>query len=594
MLKKIIYPAILLFVTVYLYADVISFNVSVDKKTVPLNGSFVYSITVSGDGQNLPKYQIGNMPEFNRFEILTSQSMSIINGKTSMSVTYKYTLGPRKIGKFTIPPTKVIFDGKTHLTESIEIEVTPAKNVHSQSVQNLPASNNQQNLKKYRSSNSPGKLFVKATISKAIVYENEKLIYKFSFYTNVDLMSNPEHYPPDFSGFWNDGSKPKSHFEVIDGLNYRVDEVETTLYPVGTGIKTILPTKLKIAVMDFSTSDEMDDFFNSFVNIGRSQTKILETKAIDIKILPLPKEDKPFNFSGAIGDFKIKASVDKISAKTNEPVTLTVTVSGNGNMKSISGINFDLYDGLRKYETIVSNTSDNAKEFKTIFIPLISGEKEIPSATLSFFNPLKKRYEIIKTQRIKIQTTGDAVYSDKDVENNAKINVSCRDINYNKSIENLELYKGHLLKNPIFYLIFIPFVVLLIFSVWYRLYSNKYGINSFKKLKKSSFINFQKLIKEAESETLNNNFKQALNLIYQALIEIVNIKTGVVSDNLQQSQILDNLQKSGVDGECIDKMERILIKLDFYRFASVQLDKESISVLLDDVKIVSLILKNNV
>ena len=589
MLRKIIYSVMLLFLTIHLYADIISFIASIDKKTVSLNESFVYSITVSCEGQNLPEHQIGSMSEFNRFGTSTSRSMSIINGKTSMSVTYKYTLGPRKIGKFTIPPAKVIFNGKTHLTESNEIEATPAK-----SVQNFPPDNNQQNSKKNQSSNSAGKVFVKATINKTTAYENEKLVYKFSFYTNVDLISNPEPYPPDFSGFWNDGSKPKNHFEVIDGLNYRVNEVETTLYPVGTGVKTILPAKLKIAVMDFSAPDEMDDFFSLFTNMGQSQTKILETKALDIKILPLPKENKPFNFSGAIGDFKIKASVDKINVKTNEPVTLTVTVSGNGNMKSISDINFDLYDGLRKYETIVSNTSDNAKEFKTIFIPLISGKKEIPSATLSFFNPLKKQYEIIKTQSIKIQATGDAVYSDKDVENNAKINVERKDINYNKSIKNLKLYNGHLLKNPVFYSIFVPFIVLLIFSVClcYRLYSNKSGINPYKKLKRSGFINFQKLIKNAESEILNNNFKQALNLIYQALIEIINIKTGVMSDNLQQSQILDNLQKSGVDGEGINKMNEILVKLNFHKFASVQLDKESISVLLDDVKTVSFILKD--
>ncbi|MCA6070435.1 MAG: BatD family protein [Endomicrobium sp.] len=591
MLKKIVYSVILLFATVYLYADIISFRASIDKKTVPLNESFVYSITVSGDDQNFPEHQIGSIPEFNRFGTSISKSMSIINGKTSMSVTYEYTLVSRKIGKFTIPPAKVIFGCKTYLTESIEIEVTPAKSVHSQSVQNFPVSNNQQNSKKYQSSNSAGKAFVKATINKTTAYENEKLIYKFSFYTNVDLISNPEYYSPSFSGFWNDGSKPKSHFEVIDGLNYRVDEMETILYPVGTGVKTILPAKLKIAFMDFSVSDEIDEFFGLFANMGRRQIKILETKAIDVKILPLPKDDKPFNFSGAIGDFKIKASVDKINVKTNEPVTLTVTVSGNGNMKSVSNINFDLYDGLRKYETIVSNTLDNAKEFKTIFIPLISGEKKIPSATLSFFSPLKKRYEVIKTHSIKIQATGDAVYSDKGVENNTKINMRRKDINYNKSIESLELYNGHLLKNPVFYSIFIPFIVLLIFSVCYRLYSSNSGINPSKKLKKSGFINFQKLIKKAESKILNNNLKQALNLIYQALIEIVNIKTGVASDNLQQSQIFDNLQKSGVNGENIDKMKEILIKLNLYKFASVQLDKELISALLDDVKTVSLILK---
>jgi hypothetical protein len=203
----------------------------------------------------------------------------------------------------------------------------------------------------------------------------------------------PNTTPPGFSGFWNDGSKPKNHFEVIDGSNSRVDEIETTLYPVGTGLKGILPAKLKIAVMDFSLPSGMNDFFSFFADVGGGKTKILETESLEINFISLPKEGKPADFSGDAGDFEIKAVVDKKDVRINEPVTLTVTVSGNGNMKSVSGINFGVYSGLKKYDTIFASTSGNSKKFKTIFIPLVSGEKEIPAASLSFFSLLKKQYE---------------------------------------------------------------------------------------------------------------------------------------------------------------------------------------------------------
>jgi hypothetical protein len=57
-----------------------------------------------------------------------------------------------------------------------------------------------------------GKTFVKVSISKKTAYENEKLVYKFNFYLNVDLTPNSEYYRSDFSSFWNDGDRNPKMF----------------------------------------------------------------------------------------------------------------------------------------------------------------------------------------------------------------------------------------------------------------------------------------------------------------------------------------------------------------------------------------------
>jgi hypothetical protein len=82
--------------------------------------------------------------------------------------------------------------------------------------------------------------------------------------------------------------------------------------------------------------------------MGLDQTKILEleTETIEVKVLPFHREGRPHGFSGVVGGFKIEGSVDKKDAKTNEPVTLMVAVSRNGNMKSVSNIKFNSYDGF--------------------------------------------------------------------------------------------------------------------------------------------------------------------------------------------------------------------------------------------------------
>jgi hypothetical protein len=51
----------------------------------------------------------------------------------------------------------------------------------------------------------------------------------------------------------------------------------------------------------------------------------------------------------------------------------------------------------------------------------------------------------------------------------------------------------------------------------------------------------QKLVKKAGERILENNFEVSRNLLCQALIEIINMETGIKSDNLQKDQIVDNL-----------------------------------------------------
>jgi hypothetical protein len=577
MFKKIFYILILLFSTVSLYADVISFNASVDKKTVPLNDSFIYSIVIKGDSNNLPDHQIGNMFDFNRFGTSTSQSMTIINGKYNVSVTYRYTLGPKKVGKFTIPPATIKYNGKTYSTESIEIEVTPATNIHSTSSISSKQANVRQ--RQHSSQNPPGKAFVKASVNKKIVYENEKLTYKFSFYRNIDLVSNPEYYPPDFAGFWNDGSKPKERYEVVDGTNYHVDELETVLYPVGVGVKTISPTKLKISIIDFSGLD--DDFFSVFSNMGQGRNKILETNPIEVKVVALPKEGKPSDFSGAVGDFKINASLDKQTAQTSEPVTLTIIVKGNGNMKSVGNIHFSDYNGFKKYDTVVAKVSDTSKEFKTIFIPQLPGDKKIPAVSLSFFNPTKKQYEIIKTQPQTVVVTGEPIYVHDSSNEEPRIETTRKDINYNKQVKNLKPFKGHLIKKPSFYLVFVPFIILLLTIFAYK----KIATNPFRKRKDtSSRTKILKLLKNAELEASKNNVNLSVNLTYQALMEIITIKTRLVADNLSKDQINEKLLESGADKSYITKIMEIYDNINFYKFAAVSLDEKSIKILIDNTR----------
>ncbi|MDR2425625.1 MAG: BatD family protein [Endomicrobium sp.] len=569
----------------YVYAGDITFTASVDKNKIALNEYLVYSLMVSGEDAKLPQPTFEELADFNSYGRGQSQTISSINGKRSGKITYTYTLAPKKIGNFTIPPAKIEYDKKTYFTESINIEVTEAAKIQSAQVQQTarqqasPSSRIAENIK--------GNVFVKASTNKKIVYVNEKVTYKFSFYTNMDLVSNPEYFPPDFKGFWNDSSKPSNRYENIDGVNYLVNEIETTIYPIESGKITISPAKLKIAVMDFSSPGNIDDFFSLFINMGQRREKMLESDAVTLNVLPLPKENVPLNFKGAVGNFTISIASDKTEVHTDEPVTLTVKVTGKGNMKSVSGIDFKPTKDFKVYDTVSSNVAEDSREFQILLLPLTPGEKTIEPLKLSFFDPAKKTYSSAQTQSLKIKVEGAAVVNPENIDASGSSGILKiqNDINYNKQIKKIKFSKRYyFVKTGLFWIILAPFVLFFAFALFFKFYIEKKNNNPLARLRMQAYEYSQKCILSAEGKISKEKSRDFYESIYEGLLSAITAATAIPSDKLSVSEISENLKNFGFDDDKIKAVEEILNLINFYRFASVQSDEKSMRKVLEQTK----------
>jgi hypothetical protein len=587
--------AIMILLSVSVYGDAITFKAAADKNKVALNDYFVYSLTVSGESANFPEPQMGDMADFNIYGTAKSQNITFNNGKRSNSATYRYTLVPKKMGKFTIPPAKLEYEKRTYLSEPISIEVTEAEKIQSAQVQQQsPAAQRQRGGQPGEM--QKGNLFVKASADKKRAYVNEKVVYKFSFYTNVDLVSNPAYSPPDFKGFWNDLSKPKNRYEAIDGVNYLVNEIETTLYPIESGALTINPAKLKVAVLDFSSSGSAGDFFNLFVNMGQRQEKVLETDSVTVNVMPLPKENVPAEFKGAVGSFKISAELEKTEAKTGEPVSLNVKVTGNGNMKSVNDVNFEPSKDFRVYDTVSANITEDSREFQILIVPLSPGEKTVPPVKLTYFDPLKKAYLQAQTQPVKIKAEGAAELNPENSYTNGaagalRIN---DDVNYNKQIKKIKsYYGGYLVENKFFWISFAPFIMFFILTLCYKFYAAKKNNDPVGRLKAAAEERSKKCIAGASAKIDKEKCRDFYDTVYDALTAAVTARTGEDADNLSVSAIAGNLKKSGLEEEKIKQTEELLNGINFFRFASVKSDEKSMGELLQKVIEISNILRNS-
>lgn len=378
------------------FADV-SISASVDKNKVALNDSVRLSIVVQGPG-NLPSPTLPDLSPFTVYSSGRSQSISFVNGQMSSSIQFNYLLTPKTPGHFTIAPFSVSVDGKSYQSEPIPIEVVQESP--------SPSAPNPGQQPPQTHSQAPG-AFIKMTTDKTKVFLNEELVLSFRFYHRVSLVSNPEYRPSELSGFlYEDLPPPRNFVESVNGTSYRVTEIKTALFPTKTGKIVVPPAFLKIRVEDFNTDPFNNDFFNQFFAGGGREYE-LKTNSIEILVSPLPQEKRPQDFSGGVGSFKISASIDKSKTSVGEPVTLTVSIEGSGNIKSFSDPLFPAFTGFRKYDTASSLNLDKSKGrvegskvYKMILVPLTSGIQTIPPIAFSFLDPATRNYKTIKTNPI--------------------------------------------------------------------------------------------------------------------------------------------------------------------------------------------------
>jgi hypothetical protein len=148
-----------------------------------------------------------------------------------------------------------------------------------------------------------------------------------------------------------------------------------------------------------------DDFFG-----GRyQQFKVpLRSKEFTINVKALP-ENKPKSFTGAVGNFKITASVDNTDLEANDAFTYKIKISGNGNIKLIKDPelnfphDFDVWDPTISNK--ISNTRSGSKGSKTYEYVVQArhpGNFTIPSYEFSYFDINTQKYKTIRTEPFNI------------------------------------------------------------------------------------------------------------------------------------------------------------------------------------------------
>lgn len=528
-------------------------------------------------------------PSINGFDVLIGPSRSsqssfqMINGKTSQSssVTFTYVLCARKAGNFTINGATVTSGGKKYKSNSVRIEVLPAGKGSQGNSRSQGGDDDDTRMHTQDAGERiTGKdLFIAVTASKKRVYEQEAILLTYKVYSLVSL-SQLIGDMPDLDGFHTqeiDLPKQKSlKMEHHNGRNYgTVVWRQYLLFPQRSGKLTIPSIKFQAVVVQQNRSiDPFDAFFGG----GSTMTEVQKTivaPALTIQVDALPSP-RPANFSGAVGKFTMTSSLTPKDVKSNDALTLRLTVEGKGNMKLMKApaVNFP-----KDFETYDVKTTDETKTgsggvggrmiFDYLAVPRHPGDYTIPTAEFCYFDPDAKEYKVLKSDTYPIKVgKGKNSGRGSDYTNKEDVKLLASDVRYihqdNVTLRQPgEVYFGTLA----WWLSYIiPLVIFIILVVVFRqkaienanvakLRNKKAGKAATKRLKKAGI-----LLKAGEPSAF---YEEVLKALWGYMGDKLNISVA----ELNKENVSEKLKARQVPEELISAFIDALNACEFARYA---------------------------
>ena len=579
MIGKIKILLILLFVGYGAMADNIQFIME-GPQAVAVGDQFRLSFTLNENGSDL------QLPDLSNFDLLmgptTSQSSSfqMINGKTtqSSSFSYMFVFRAKKEGKFTIRPASIKVNNKIYESNSLNIQVVKGQPQQ----QAAPAQQgNQAQEAAPTGTVSKDNLFVRLSLDKTNVSKGEQIRATVKLYIsqNVPLNGFDEVKLPSYEGFWTkeiDVPQQVSFArEVYNGKIYQVGILKKTiLFPQQTGTIKIDPFEITCLVRQKVGKQQgfFDDFFDNY-RVVKAKV-VSDPQTVNVKDLP----NQPAHYSGAVGNFNFTGALDKTNVKSNEAVTLKLTVNGSGNLTLINAPKIELPQDFEAYEpkttehTIANdNGLSGSVSFEYLFIPRFAGNFTIPAVDFVYFNTSTHQYETRSTQAFQLNVQKGSDDQNSTVVNSYSkedVKMIGRDIRFIKQNKTKFQPKGSSFYGTLgFYSIY----ALSLLSFGFVFVTNRKKIRESANLalirnKQANKVALKRL-KSAAVHLKNNQQEQFYESVIKALWGYLSDKLSIPVADLNRERASASLLNRGIDQAVVNDLMKLIDDCEFARFA---------------------------
>ncbi|HEY4208637.1 MAG TPA: BatD family protein [Puia sp.] len=451
----------ILFLTAFCASGQVKFTTVVNSKDIGRGDYLQIEFYV----ENAKQIDQMTPPEFHGFQVvqgpIQSSGMSIVNGNMSQYKSLSFVLQPVKTGKFVIGGASATVDGKHMQSNSVTINVSASSTgaggggsgggagggaggggFPSNALPNMnwppdpfamgspmdvdkdiilkPGENVKDKIKK--------NLFLKVQVDKTTCYVGEPIVATYKLYSRLASESKVTRRP-SLNGFsvydMVDPNTDAATVEQLNGKAYTVHIIrKTQLIPLQPGTIDLDPVEVENTVHFVKgtkqqearhSSNPMKDFFDQLddeQNLGPEidENVTLDTKPVTITIKPLPEENKPAGFSGAVGSFTVQASLANRNITAQDEATLHIVIRGKGNLPVITAPQVAWPSGVESFDPTAKEDINKTispmggtKSFDYLFTPRDPGHYVIPAINFPYFDPASQTYKTVTTQPIDFQ-----------------------------------------------------------------------------------------------------------------------------------------------------------------------------------------------
>ena len=385
---KILYFRLpIVFCLLVLHASGAEVTMTIQPPLIQLGESATLSVEVR-DAKKIQPPALPDVPGLRFASAGQSQHSSWVNGKSDSFVAFNFQVYPQKTGTFTIGPFEYTLNGETKtLQGELKVVATSGDAAQPQSWNEI--------------------IFARLVTDRTTAYVQEPFGLMLSVYSrqgaqiagNINLQGMPE---TGLDGLQWQEIQPDR--QVISNAVYDVRRFQTRTRAVSSGVFTFSPL-VTVQVVVPNQRQNQDPFFGSFFQ--RTETRPVDVAAekVTIEVKPLPEKDKPAGFNGAVGRFDFQVSAQPLNVHPGDPVTLTMSITGDGNFDRVMPPTLPTNELFRLFGEPVRKQENNVVRFEQVVSPRTADAKEIPSVSFSFFDTQSGQYRTANSTPIPITVT---------------------------------------------------------------------------------------------------------------------------------------------------------------------------------------------
>lgn len=559
-IKLLLTIFILLSLTCYAQEPTLIATLSKNKLGINQRVKITFTINKQG-GDNF------EVPKFKNFEIIGGPSQSIkqswINGEASFSQSYSYIIKPLRKGEFSIPSASIKLNEKIIRSKPVKIIVTNAVEI--------PLDPNDPNYIAEQN------IHLVAEISKSNPYVGEGVYVEYRLYVsqNISVQDFSYEESPQYNGFWNQEIKINgltTKNGTYNGEQYRyVILQKALLIPTKSGNLTIDPIKMNIVI---GVPTGRGDFFGN--PIVKNITKSFASAKKYVRVKNLPLDGKPEGFNGAVGDFNYVVSSSRDILKSNETASVSLKVTGNGNLKLFELPEIKTPSELEVYTPeqiekikVTRNGIKGSVTKKYTIVPQYKGKYKIPNTEFSYFDLKEKKYVTISSKDLFIDVLeGKELETNSDLSQTMKKDVVFEGENFRyiqTSTSFLPMSKSDFYGSKLFYflllipLLFIPIGIIVAKRNQAR---NRDVLGN--KLRKADRL-ARKYLSEAKKQLgTPDAFYVALE---KALHNYLKAKLRIETSDISKEKIIELLDEKNIEKTSINSFIDVFKSCDMARYS---------------------------